>query len=90
VGGWGNYLVILFVGKKIIINKVGRKGLPRWGQQQGWDNSESSGWRHRWSSSDIPERLRCAPVREGIRSQSQCRVAAGEDVALSEYPLSSE
>jgi hypothetical protein len=28
VGGWGNYLVILFVGKKIIINKVGRKGLP--------------------------------------------------------------
>jgi hypothetical protein len=31
VGGWGNYLVILFVGKKIIINKVGRKGLPRWG-----------------------------------------------------------
>jgi hypothetical protein len=43
VGGWGNYLVILFVGKKIIINKVGRKGLPQWEQQQGWGDSESSG-----------------------------------------------
>jgi hypothetical protein len=35
VGGWGNYLVILFVGKKIIINKVGRKGLPWWGTTAG-------------------------------------------------------
>jgi hypothetical protein len=35
VGGWGNYLVILFVGKKIIINKVGRKGLPGRGTTAG-------------------------------------------------------
>jgi hypothetical protein len=40
------------------------------GQQQGWDNSESSTWRHRWSSSNIPECLQCVPVRQGIWSRS--------------------